>query len=646
MTGAGPVYSIGISAYRILVSIVIFLFLYYPDMKKSLLATLTLSALSILCTLPLSAQCTGGPDPACINSNGPCGSLHDGLVGQYYSDTISFWAPNQVDASAQSGGLYSWVDFVQFHIADVTGLPAGLNWSCGNGSCVYNPQPSGILANMNICGTPFVSGTYSLHVHIIGTVAIPGLGNQNGDQYYDIPLNINTVSGGNPVFSFNPIQACDSGAFTFTPSMSFPSPQITGYYWDFGSGNVSSVTTSTPITVDYNTPGIYPVTCTTSVYNMVLTDLSIDVSGTSWWCGDIEEANCGNGNADIVPTFTTGVTNWTGAEIDDTPTPSWSTIGFILTGTSYSISLVEIDPVSPNDYPAGPVTGTITGIGNYSFNYPNNFSGTFTINAVLASQFIATDTVYVYASPPMDTIVATATSLCPDDSVTLTVDTGYFYQWYLNDTTLVQSGNDNSYTTHTSGNYKVIIIDPVSGCSVTTDPVTLNMLTAIPPGFHNVGITETPPGTYHSILPGSNTYQWLYFDGISYFPIPAPQGTAQDYTPTVNGVYCLIATNSSGCSDTSNCIGFHLGVDNFTSPFMANVYPNPSNGVINISIANLTEEATLNVYDMIGQQVYSVKIMGTGSINEMHDLSFLTKGMYILELRNQQNRYTHKLIIE
>jgi hypothetical protein len=83
-----------------------------------------------------------------------------------------------------------------------------------------------------------------------------------------------------------------------------------------------------------------------------------------------------------------------------------------------------------------------------------------------------------------------------------------------------------------------------------------------------------------------------------------------------------------------------------SSPFLANVYPNPSNGQINVSIANLTEDATLNVYDMIGQQVYSANILGNGTINEMHDLSFLNSGMYILELRNKQSRCTHKLIIE
>jgi len=612
-------------------------------MKKLVLAFFILLSF----TASANAQCTGGPDIACLNTNGPCGVLQDGTVGQYYNDTISFYAPNQVDATVQSGGLYGWVDFVGFQITNITGLPAGLTWSCGNGTCSYDPQPSGTLANFIVCGTPIVAGTYTLHVTIYGTVYLPGLGNQGQNQYYDIPLTIVVPSGGNPVFNYSPTSLCDSGQVTFTPSLNFPSPQITGYYWDFGGANVSSVTTTTPITVDYNTTGAYPVICTTTVYNMVLTDLAINVIGTGWWCGDIEEATCGNNNPDLVPTFTTGTTNWTGPEIADNATPSWSNIGFVLTGTSYSVSLVEIDAVSQNDYPAGPITGTITGIGNYAYNYSGNFAVTFSINAVAVNTFIATDTIFVYATPPMDTIIATSTTFCPYDSVTLSVDSGYYYEWFLNDTVLVQAGSNYSYTTSDAGNYTVTIYDPVSGCNITTDPLTLTTSPIVPPGFGNVGITETPPGTYHSILPAGYTYQWLYYDGINYSAIPAPEGTAQDYTPTFNGIYCLIATNSAGCTDTSNCIGYHTGLDNTPTPFMANVYPNPSDGIINISVANLTEDATLNVYNMIGQRVYSVNVMGNGStVNEQFDLSFLTKGMYILELHNKQSRFTSKVILK
>lgn len=606
-------------------------------MKKLLLVT---TLLLVSFSVNLHAQCSGIPDPSCVGTNGPCGILNDGYAGQPYSDTISFWAPNQVDATAQSGGLFGWVDFVDFFISNVSGLPAGLTWSCAGGSCHYNPQPAGVLAGLNICGTPLVAGTYNVTIDIIGTVYLPGLGNQTGPQQYILPLTILAGGGGNSVYSFTPAQGCDSAQVTYTPLMNFPLPQLTGYTWDFG-GSVSSVSTTTPIVMNYTSPGIYPVTCTTTVYNLFLSAFEVNVAGQSWWCGDIEELNCSNGNADIVPTFTTGMNNWTGAEVSDNPTPSWGPLGFVLTGTSYSISLVEIDAVSGNDLPAGPYTGTITGPGTYYFNYPGNFSGSFDIGVQTAAIFTATDTVIVYASPPQDTIIATATSFCPYDSVTLSVDSGYYYEWYLNDTVLVQAGADFTYTTSDAGTYTVTVIDPVSGCYSVTDPMSITTSPIVPPGFGNVGITETPPGTYHSVLPPGYTYLWLYYDGFAYFPIPS--ATLPDYTPTIDGVYCVIATNAAGCSDTSNCIGFYMGIENMSTPFIANVYPNPTDGMININLSNLTEDAALMVHDMIGQTVYNVNIP-MGSTNEMYDLSFLPQGMYILEIRNKQHRFTQKVI--
>src|SRR5687767_5139884 len=138
-------------------------------MKKSLLLFISFILIANTQTF---AQCPNTPDPSCAGTNGPCGSFHDGIAGQPYSDTMTFYAPNQVDA----GSPFGMVDFVQFQLANVTGLPAGMTWSCGNGSCIYDPQPSGILTSFGICGTPLSPGTYTVNVHIIGTVDIPGLG--------------------------------------------------------------------------------------------------------------------------------------------------------------------------------------------------------------------------------------------------------------------------------------------------------------------------------------------------------------------------------------------------------------------------------------------------------------------------------------
>ncbi|MBE2246399.1 MAG: T9SS type A sorting domain-containing protein [Candidatus Competibacteraceae bacterium] len=610
-------------------------------MKRSLLITSTLLFIHYL-SYVVSAQCPGAPNPSCINTMGPCGVLNDGVVGQYYNDTISFWAPKRVDASQQSGGLFDSLDFVEFKVLNVTGLPTGITWNCHVPSCTYNPQPNGTLASINFCGTPITQGTYTVSITIKGTVSTP-IGNQSQNQVYTLPLNITLGSGSNAGFSFNPSQACDSAWVSFSPLLNFPLPQVTQWAWDFGGGNTYSGQTPPPQL--FSSPGSYPVTCTTNVYNLKLTSININVCGFTWWCGDIEELNCGNGNADLVPTFSTGTNNWTGNEISDNCNPTWNGINYILTGTAFSISMVEIDVISANDIP--PVyTGSVNGPGTYSFTYPNYYNGTFQISLSLANQIIVTDTVHIYQTPAIDTIASTLSALCNYESTTLSITPGMMYEWTLNDTAVVQTGTAHTYTTSQPGSYTVRIIDPISGCSVLSPPAIVTALTNIPPGFPNVGISMNG-STITTALTGNYTYQWLYYDGIQYSTIPAPEGTQASYTPSFNGTYCLVATNSFGCYDTSNCVSFYLSTEE--NPFDANhvvVFPNPTDGIINLTMDYVNDDINIRIINITGQVVSTIQILNPkGYLNQVIDLSMLSKGMYWIELESSGFRRTEKVIL-
>jgi len=587
------------------------------------------------------AQCAGSPNPACINTLGPCGALNNGVVGQFYNDTITFWAPNRVDASQQSGGLFDSLDFIEMKILNVTGLPTGITWNCNVGNCTYNPQPNGTLASINFCGTPISQGNYNVTITIKGTVSTP-IGNQSQNQVYTLPLAITLGSGSNAGFSFSPSQGCDSAWVNFSALLNFPLPQITQWDWDFGNGNTFSGQNPPP--QFYPAPGNYPVTCTTTVYNMRLNSLTINACGQSWWCGDIEELNCSNGNADLKPTFTTGSSSWNGPEISDNCLPTWNNINFVLTSTSYSLNVTEVDVISQNDI-AAPYSGTVNGPGTYNINHPGWYTASFTIGLVQANQIIVTDTVRIYQTPVNDTIQASLNAICAYETTTLSVYPGMFYEWYLNDTLTVQTGSSNTYTTGQPGTYSVKIIDPLSGCNVTTLPVTISALPMPPPGFSSVGISISN-GTISTALSGSYTYQWLYFDGINYSLIPAPEGTQPSYTPAFNGTYCLIATNSAGCYDTSNCVQFFLSLDD---PFSANqvvVYPNPSQGTVNLHMQLLESDLQIRVFNMLGEKVYEEQIANPmGSITHSFDFTDLRKGVYLMECTSNGYRYVEKLIL-
>lgn len=75
------------------------------------------------------------------------------------------------------------------------------------------------------------------------------------------------------------------------------------------------------------------------------------------------------------------------------------------------------------------------------------------------------------------------------------------------------------------------------------------------------------------------------------------------------------------------------------------VYPNPSNGIINIESMIMDEETNLVVRNVLGQQVHSDKI-SKGTTAKTIDLSNFAKGVYSLELSNGNNKAVYKLITE
>jgi hypothetical protein len=73
-----------------------------------------------------------------------------------------------------------------------------------------------------------------------------------------------------------------------------------------------------------------------------------------------------------------------------------------------------------------------------------------------------------------------------------------------------------------------------------------------------------------------------------------------------------------------------------------NLYPNPTDGVFVIELEE-NSKYDVTVIDILGKTVY------TSSINNMSttiDLSGFDKGVYTVELKDENSKYTEKLIVE
>lgn len=138
--------------------------------------------------------------------------------------------------------------------------------------------------------------------------------------------------------------------------------------------------------------------------------------------------------------------------------------------------------------------------------------------------------------------------------------------------------------------------------------------------------TATGNGAVLTSTTGS-IYQWI--DCATNSPIQG--ATSQTFTATENGSYAVIVTNSTGCSDTSNCVAVQTIGTNELSKFDINVNPNPSTGVFNIDFVS-PMEIRLTVLDASGRIIYTMDM----SNDTVLDLTSVVTGIYYLQLNSNE----------
>lgn len=136
----------------------------------------------------------------------------------------------------------------------------------------------------------------------------------------------------------------------------------------------------------------------------------------------------------------------------------------------------------------------------------------------------------------------------------------------------------------------------------------------------------------------------LTVSGASNYTIEPGVGTNPVISPTITSTYSVTAVGANGCSKTQvfsqavdECLGI---VQSAAGSRELAVYPNPTNGIINIE---LETEKEVSITNAIGQVVYSSKLcLGRQSL----DIGDLPKGIYILQARNALGSQAFKIIKE
>lgn len=605
--------------------------------------TLFLAAASYFVMQHANAQCPG----CVINTNCvvtpafpatcPADSMPEGFVGQPYSEDITFYMPSVFQVTSP---VTQNVTLNSLQILNVSGLPAGLNWQTNSPNNTYNPSPGNEHGCARVCGTPQFPGTYTVIVYFQVTVTphtIGGVTTQN--ESTTIILKINPNPSGNSAFTIANPQGCEPHSTSFSPVIASNGNPLYTYSWDFGNGNTSTL--ENPPAQNYPNAGTYVVTQTTNVLQYQLTNVTFNVGSNTNWCGDVEEpsffGNC-TGAPDLVFELRDNSSTlvYTSNEISNSMTGNWSNLNIPLPNPPYTIQFWDIDVISANDnlgiFPLNP-----TATGTFSFS-GGGVTGTYTIGTAIINSVTDSDTVVVYGVPPVLSISAWPNdSVCENQSITLSVPDGYIYQWYKDTTALFNATDSFIVVTNNSGNYWVKVSNQF-GCITNSNTFNITFVENPPkPTFWIIG------NTLNTNMNGF-ALQW-YFNGN-----PINGATGLTYTATNSGNYHIIATNSFGCTTSSDTV-FITVVNGIAENIPVKdviIYPNPNNGMFNLAFDLITEaNVNIMVADMLGKVVYEENIGNySGSYNKQLDLTHLQKGIYLVNLQVGNERINKRIIIQ
>ena len=337
--------------------------------------------------------------------------------------------------------------------------------------------------------------------------------------------------------------------------------------------------------------------------------------------------------------------------------------------TSLSASLPTPGPISGNTTVCGGTPQTyyiapVSGATSYTWSLPGTWSGTSTTDSISPTIGTAGGTISVVANggcgtsasqtltigfgnpPAQPSPILGVHTLCDSSSTAYAVTndlSATSYTWTL------PSGwsgiSDSCVITATASNTTgLITVTANNGCGASA-PATVNVTgSTIPvitvPSF-GIACLNSGTVTLTGATPTGGTYSGTGVNSNVFDPLVPGIGT-----------YYITYTYSSGAcvrSDSAAIIvDLCIGIANNSNNNNIAIYPNPTNGVITIEIANTnSSELIISVSDIQGREVYNTidKNIVAGYSKQI-SLEHLAKGIYYIKLQNGEHSNYQKLIIE
>ncbi|EJL68151.1 T9SS type B sorting domain-containing protein, partial [Chryseobacterium populi] len=498
---------------------------------------------------------------------------------------------------------------------NLTSAQPSISTTPGTTFAYYINQADAIAGNASTIATPtaYTSGNATVYVRVSTNTCF---------KIAELQLNVTQTS--TPTITSPSTTICYGGSVTLTSS------QTTGNTWSTGA-------TTPSITV--TTPGTYTLTnstgnCTSSPASITITaesDPDVQITGNLFFCQGsstvLTATSVGTGN-------TYSWSNGTNGAVNTVTTPGTHTVTVTTpAGCQYQKSVtVAVDPAivvniaQPAEItctnsqvtldatasvyqPGATFLWTATGGGNIVSGantltpvVDNNGTYTLTITSTpLGCTNQASVTVIKNTTPPTISVTASALTICPGQSVTLTASGATSYTW----TGLPGTGNTQIVSPTTTTTYTVTGIG-ANGCPASTPAtITINVVPEIVSPLHDIEICKGDKAVLDAGSGPNYTYTW------------STGATTQTITTELAGTY-TVTINNGACSKTFTAtVGYLVTPEILEIHYKNNtlVIIAKNNGILPMEYSidgGVTWQPSNTFYHVFSNTLYSIQVRNRG----------------------------------
>lgn len=424
-----------------------------------------------------------------------------------------------------------------------------------------------------------------------------------------------------------------------------PSLNTTTVYYARATGNgCSSSRTPVTATINITTP---PVVHSGSRCGSGVVTLTATASDSIFWFNAASGGSpLANGTSFNTPSITSTTTYFAQAgnscpstrvsveAIIATPSASPVTAGATRCGNgSVTLSATSPDPITWYNAPGGNIVGTGSTFVTPTLSTNTTYYAVAGISGCTSSPVSALATINAMPTNP----TVTNANHCGPAQLTLTATSANSISWYNQ----ASGGNLlNAGPTYTSTfNITTTVYVEVSNgtCSSNRVPATatIYLIPTVDLGPPTLAINS---GQSYTLDPGPGFASYLW----------STNATTRTIRVNSAGVYSVTVTDSHNCQNSDSItitIINNISNESFLDKTIE-IYPNPSQGLLNVKVNDPTLRFDLQITDVIGKIIVTDSHSNSGIFNKKYNLTEFSKGIYYLTIFSDEGKATRTLIIQ